>query len=404
VTHIVAEMLALRATLGLGLALLAAAFLFWIDPFLPDPLIAVLVLQVIANAVAMCYIDGLYGTEGIKDVAKSLAMSGMAVQLGSLAAVALDAGTLGVASTYALGSLVTLVMARRFLEARIGPIRPQTPRAGLFRHVKESRVFFFQNIVHTVRMRLDVILITSFLGTHAAGVYGASLTLVQRLDIVQDALTTALFPRVSSLQGRATDELRELVRLSFKLMLVIAMPLGIGLFGVAEDVVRIVFGAKFADASPVLAMIAVALPFGFVYGLLFNVMSAMGRQDAVFRLALAAFLPDLAFMVAGILLAGVPGAAAALVLVSASLAVPLAIYYVRTVGSLARGGDIARITAANAAMAGCLWLTSDIPVALRVAACVVVYSLAVLAFRVVTPSTLKSLLRRRPGDPEAGRD
>ncbi|MBK7659667.1 MAG: oligosaccharide flippase family protein [Betaproteobacteria bacterium] len=86
--------------------------------------------------------------------------------------------------------------------------------------MKGSRSFFFQNIVHTVRQRLDVILITSILGTHAAGVYGASLTLIQRLDIVQDALTTALFPRVSSLQGQATDPLRELVRLSLKLMLV----------------------------------------------------------------------------------------------------------------------------------------------------------------------------------------
>ncbi len=398
---VVGEMLALRGSIALAVALVATAYLAWIDPFLPDALIAVLALQLVLNAIAMCYIDGLYGTEHIREVAKSLGASGVAVQVGSLAAVALDAGTAGVACTYVLGSLVTIGVARRFLVKRAGPVHLRAPTLALLRHVKGSRSFFFQNIVHTVRQRLDVILITSILGTHAAGVYGASLTLIQRLDIVQDALTTALFPRVSSLQGQATDELRELVRLSFKLMLVFSMPLAIGIFGIADDIVSLVFGAEFADATPVLALIAVGIPFGFVYGLLFNVLSALGRQEEVFRWALAVLVPDLAFMVGGILLGGVPGAAAALVLVAISLVVPLVVYYVRTIGPLARGGDLARIAAANAAMAACLWLCADFHTVLRVLACIAVYVAAVLAFRVVTPSTIRTILKRsraRNGD------
>lgn len=397
---VVEEMLALRGSIAVAVAIVAAAYLFWVDPFLPDALVAVLALQLVMNAVSMCYLDGLYGMEAIKEVAKSLAASGVAVQLGSLLAVALDAGTVGVACTYVLGSVVTLGVARRFLVARTGPVRPRMPTAALLHHVKGSRSFFFQNIVHTVRQRLDIILITSFLGTHAAGVYGASLTLVQRLDIIQDALTTALFPRVSSLQGQATDELRELVRLSFKLMLVFSMPLAIGIFGIAEDIVHLVFGTQFEDATPVLALIALALPFGFVYGLLFNVLSALGRQDEVFRWALAVFVPDLAFTVAGILLGGVPGAAAALVLVVISLVMPLAFVYTRSIGSLARGGDMARIAAASAAMAGCLWLLADAHLVLRVGACIAVYAIAVLAFRVVTPATIRTILKRR--QPRAG--
>jgi len=394
---IVEEMLALRGALAAVAAALAVAYLHWLDPFLPDSLILVFAAVVVTNAYAMCFIDGLYGVERIREVATSLAVSGATVQLASLAAVALDAGLFGVACAYVLGNLVSFVIAWRYLRTGIGPLRLFAPRAGLLRHVRESRTYFLQNIVHTVRQRLDIVLITTLLGTHAAGVYGASLTLVQRFDIVQDALTTALFPRISSLQGRATDELRDLVRLSLKLMLVVSLPFALGIFGISDDIVAIVFGAKFADAAPVLAILAFSIPFSFVYGLLYNVLGAMGKQDAVFRLALMALVPGLAAMVVGIDRAGVPGAAAALVAVVAVLALQIALHYRRTVGGLWRASDLLRIAAANGLMGACLWISAGQHVAIRIVACAAIYALAVVAFRVVSVASVRSLLANRGG-------
>lgn len=394
---IVEEMVALRGVLAVAAAALAVAYLHWIDPFLPDSLILVFAAVVVTNAYAMCFIDGLYGVERIREVATSLATSGAIVQVASLAAVALDAGLVGVAGAYVLGNLASLVIAWRFLRSGIGPLRLRAPHAGLLRHLRDSRTYFLQNFVHTVRQRLDVVLITTLVGTHAAGVYGASLTLVQRLDIVQDALTTALFPRISSFKGEATDELRELSRLSLKLMLVVSLPFALGIYGISEDIVALVFGAKFSDAAPVLALLALSIPFSFVYGLLYNVLGAMGRQDAVFRLALMALVPGLLATVVGIRLGGVPGAAAALVAVVAMLALQLVVHYQRTVGGLWRATDLLRIAAANAVMGACLWASTGQHVAVRVVACAAVYALVVVAVRVVSLSMVRSLLASRRG-------
>lgn len=395
---LLAEMLSLRMALAFGVGGLAVPLLHWLDPLLPDPLLLVLALQLVTNALAMVYLDGLYGLEAIKDVAKVLGTSGTAVQLASLAAVGLDAGLMGVAWAYVVGSLVTIAMGWSLVRAQAGAIGPGRLRRASFRHVIDSRVFFFQNIVHTIRQRLDIVIITSLAGAHAAGVYGASLTLVQRLDTIQDALATALFPRVSSLQSGDREELRELVRQIYKLVLVIALPLGVGLFGTAGSVVPLVFGRKFLDAGPVLATLALAIPFSFAYGMLYNVLGAMGRQDTVFRCALWALVPGLAGMAFAVHLAGPLGAAVAFVAIVAVLAVTLGWVYTRDVGRLASAGDYARLAGANAAMGLLLAFGSGLHLAILVPACAGLYGLAVLAFRVISPATVRSLLRRRKAD------
>ena len=43
---VVEEMLALRGSIAVAVAIVAAAYLFWVDPFLPDALVAVLALQI----------------------------------------------------------------------------------------------------------------------------------------------------------------------------------------------------------------------------------------------------------------------------------------------------------------------------------------------------------------------
>ncbi|MBK7659666.1 MAG: hypothetical protein IPJ28_11145 [Betaproteobacteria bacterium] len=121
---VVGEMLAPGRPRVVAVALVASAYLHWIDPFLPDALIAVFAPQVVLNAIAMCFIDGLYGRERIREVAKSLARRGV-VQVGSLAAVALDAGTAGVACATSSGP-GTLGVACRFLVAG----GPATARAA----------------------------------------------------------------------------------------------------------------------------------------------------------------------------------------------------------------------------------------------------------------------------------
>ncbi len=403
VVELVEEMFVLRLALSAFVTVAAVLYLHYVDEIFPDALIAILAVQLMTNALGMCFIDGLYGVEAIKAVATAMAASGIAVQVACLAAAVLDAGLIGIAMAYVLGNLVTLAVAWRLLMRQVGGLRLRAFRLDMLAHVKASRTFFLQNLVHTIRQRLDVILITAFLGPHGAGIYGSSLTLVQRLELVQDAMSTALFPRVSSLHGQSPAELKELVRTSFKLTLLISTPMAVGLFGISDEVVRLVFGEQFAEAGPVLALLALAIPFAYIYGLLFNVLTAMKRQDQVFRYSLIALVPGIAVMVAGIKLAGAPGAGAAFGVVIALLALPLVADYCRQMGPNASARDLLGIAAANGVMGTCLWFGSGLHVAVKIPMCAVVFALSILAFRVATPDSLRLLLRRPRAEPE-GRD
>ena len=392
--EVVEEMLALRFVLASSAIAAAVAYVLLAQPQIPAALLAALSLMLLFSGVATCFIDGLYGIESFKSVAKVMAASGLIVQASLVVAVVADAGLVGVAGAYVFGSAVSLGAAGVSFSRQVGPLRRLRPRLAHFRHVHNSWTYFFQNIVLTIRQRIDVVLVNNFLGAHAAGIYGSSQALVQRIDLLQDAATTALFPRVTDLHGSSPEELKLLVRGAFKILLVLSTPMAFGLFAVAPDVVHLIFGEQFMESAAVLAVLALGIPFSFTYGLMFNVLTAMGHQRTVFHCSVASSIVSLTFLVASLATAGIAGASVAYVFSLASLAIPLVVVYSRRMGSMISARDALGIVVANAAMGGVLWLIHDLPLGAKILISAAVFALAVRLLGVVTLGMVRSVMRR----------
>ena len=391
---VVQEMLALRLVLASLAIAVAAAYILLAQPQISEGLLTVLSLLLLFSGLATCFIDGLYGTESFKSVAKVMGASGLIVQAGCVVAIVLDAGLLGVASAYVIGAAISLGAAGFSFSRQVGPLRFPRPRLAHFTHVHGSWTYFFQNIVLTVRHRIDVVLINNFLGAHAAGLYGSSHALVQRIDLLQDGATTALFPRVTDLHARSPEDLKVLVRGAFKLLLVLSTPMAAGLFGVSSDVVELIFGSQFLESAPVLAILALGIPFSFTYGLLFNVLTAMGLQRTVFYCSVGSSIASVAFLVGALTTAGIAGAAVAYVFSLASSAIPLVVVYLRRMGPMISTRDAIGLAAANAIMGGVLWLIRDLPLAATIPISAVVFAVAVRSLGIVTLEMVRSALRR----------
>jgi O-antigen/teichoic acid export membrane protein len=390
--EVVEDMLVLRFGLAVVAVAVAAAYLHFARHTIPGDLVWVFVLQLVTNALASCFVDGLYGIESMKAVALAMMASGIVVQLSCLGAVMLDAGLLGIATAYVLGSATLLGTSWLFFSRKVGTFKVRRPHRGHLAHIRNSSTFLFQNLVDTARQRLDVIIVNGLLGAHAAGIYGSSQSLIGRLDVVQDGISTALFARASDLHGKSPEDLKRLVRGALRAVLVISVPMAVGLHGVSDEVVRILFGAQYRESGTVLAILALSIPFGFLYGVMFNVLRAMNRQEIVFRISIVATLLGVGYMLAGILVAGVKGAAVALVLSWATPSLALLAVYWRAMGPVASPADLAGLALANAAMGILLWLIGGLPIPFKIVAGVVAYGAMTMALGLVTGEMLRMVL------------
>jgi O-antigen/teichoic acid export membrane protein len=394
----VEDMLVLRFGLALLAAIVAASYVIWSDQHISGVLIIILFTQLVLNALAGCFIDGLYGIESMKAVASVMGAAGLIVQMACLAAVLMNAGLEGVAWAYTAGSAASLIISWRIFRRKVGAFKLHMPHLGHYAHIRNSWAFLFQNLVGTIRQRIDVVLVNSLLGPHAAGIYGSSLTLIQRVDLIQDGITTALFPRVAELHKRSPGELKKLVQGAFKISLLISLPIAVGLFGTAGNIIQLIFGSQYQESASVLVILGTGLPFMFVYGVVANVLGAMHMQRVVLNILIMVTVLSIVYMVVGINLAGIHGAAAAYVLGYATFAIAGTIVYWRTMGPPMAPLDAAGIVLANCVMGFLLWTIKDFGLAAKIFLCSLVYAGTILGVRVVTLTMLKTIFIHRPSN------
>jgi O-antigen/teichoic acid export membrane protein len=134
------------------------------------------------------------------------------------------------------------------------------------------------NVLSFLNSRLDLLLVSSFIGLTAAGLYYVAVRISEAVFIVAQAGGTLLYPRVAAQLDRTSTEATEsLVRAT--LLVVGAGALGVVLLG--EPFIRIVFGESFAGAVWAARIVAVAmLPFT-VHRLLVGDMRGRGRPGLV---------------------------------------------------------------------------------------------------------------------------
>ena len=396
--EIVSEMLVLRSVLAILAMIVAVVFLTLVETSLSGPLIAALLAQILFSALTGCFTDGLQGGEHMKEVATSFAVSGVLTQLGCIAALVLHLGLLGIVVAYTVGALVLLAMLGYQFIHIAGRLSTRGPDAHLFVHLRLSWAFLLQNVVGAIRGRIDLIFITAFMGTHAAGIYGSAMVLIQRLDLIQDAIATALFSRVAYLHDKSSGELRELVRGAIKVVLVISTPMAVGLLAVSNDVIALMFGRQYAESGAILAILGIAIPCTFTGGVMFNVLRAMELEKVILRVTILTTALTVAFLVGGIYLFGVSGAAFGFVLGTFVLAALLVIEYMRRVGAPWMNRDLLHIVIANAALGITLWLISDMNLAIKVFSAMLVYACTARLLGLVTLQMLKTLFAaRNPG-------
>ena len=147
------------------------------------------------------------------------------------------------------------------------------------RVTKESLAYFAAGVFGMIYLWIDTIMLTLMTRSTVVGWYGATTQLFQTLMFMPAIVQTAWLPRMVAAFGNSRRELRETARAPMELVLMLSMPIAASTVVVAGVLIRGVYGPAFAQAVPVLMILALCIPPIYLNIILASVLIAEKRQS-----------------------------------------------------------------------------------------------------------------------------
>lgn len=305
---------------------------------------------------------------------------------------ALVAGLLFSALVHALGMLAVT----RFR------IRPQFDFSGISKELRFGATMVAKSIVSTLAQKIDVVVGGRMMGVDLVGAYsvGGDLAKTPSRALLRP-ITQVTFPATARLQAHR-EGIRQMFLAGSTAVLFVLLPLSWGLSAIADELIALLLGAKWAAAAPALVVLGLAVPLRSTARLLQTTLDGIGRADIALKnlITTALCLPPVLVVGAtwGVLGLSVGWAVAHLLAMIANMRRSLDLVGV-TRAELAR--SLAPVLASAAVMYGAVLslksiLPPDLPLALRLALLVVAGAAAYAAAsfllnRRVLVSTVRSV-------------
>lgn len=202
-----------------------------------------------------------------------------------LVAIALGFGVQAIAGIHILRAFILFVFFYFFVLKRHFCHFSIPENGGLFLPIlKSASPFVFIGVVYIINAKVDIFIISKLVGIKAVGWYSAANELVMMLFTIPTILSTVLFPIFSADYGRAEmTDLAQKGHFVFKLLNVMGVPCGMGIFVLAPEIIDLVFGLEYVGAVIVLRILSLNVCFFFANSALNWLLTAMDQVKVVLK-------------------------------------------------------------------------------------------------------------------------
>jgi O-antigen/teichoic acid export membrane protein len=139
--------------------------------------------------------------------------------------------------------------------------------------------------------QIDTIIISLLVNEQGVGWYGVTDRLYGTFLFVPSIFISTVYPTLSRMYDSETHNLPNLIRRSFELMIMVAIPIGLGLSLIANPLVILLFGSEFANSGPILTVRGIVLIFTYLNMLFGIFLISIDRQkEWVIVMGVATFL------------------------------------------------------------------------------------------------------------------
>jgi len=138
--------------------------------------------------------------------------------------------------------------------------------------------FALSGVFLTIYLWIDSVMLSAMKGNEAVGWYNAAYRLILILSFVPAAYFGAVFPIMSRFHLTSKEFLRFIHERSFKYLLMLGMPIGVGTTLLANKIILLIFGFEYSPSIIVLEILVWSTVFSFIAGVFANLFQSVNRQ------------------------------------------------------------------------------------------------------------------------------
>lgn len=147
----------------------------------------------------------------------------------------------------------------------------------IFSLLNKSWPIGFANFLFLILTYLDSLIIGFFHSVKDVGLYNATVKLSEFLYFFPAALAMAVFPILNK-KLKEKEEVNRVLSFAFKLSFFISLPIFVGIFVLAEEIIVLIFGEEYIASSLALKLISFSIPLNFVLLILVDSLIALDKR------------------------------------------------------------------------------------------------------------------------------
>lgn len=155
-------------------------------------------------------------------------------------------------------------------------------------HAKNAGVFFLNSLTSTIYLNSDVVLLGWLCNDYTCGLYSVATKIYYMVKQVFNAAILTIIPRLSDYAINEFDKFHKFLRDILNVVLLLLVPASFGMALMRKDIIILIAGKEYLDASAALGVLSFAIFFAVLANIFANgVMLARGMEKYVMRAALA---------------------------------------------------------------------------------------------------------------------
>ncbi|MFO7166411.1 MAG: flippase [Chloroflexota bacterium] len=185
-------------------------------------------------------------------------------------------------TAYVVGLVVSFVILSR----RIAKPAFSAALKSHWHFVRDAAPFAAMSGLVTIYVGSDTVLLSLLTSDEMTGWYAAATKFFFLFSFLPKAVIAAVLPVMARQYGGhgPQDQLLETSRQTFRMLLIIGLPIAIGIAVLAEPIVLLVYGESFLPAAPVLRILMVALLLGFANWACDSTLIALNKERSLLRI------------------------------------------------------------------------------------------------------------------------
>jgi O-antigen/teichoic acid export membrane protein len=267
--RIMSDIFTLRLITSLGI-FLVAPFLIWLFPYSNEVRIGIVIVAA-SFLFSSCYqiLNGVFQKKLAMDKVAISELFGKIVQVASI----ILAVKFGLGFNWVVASLLFYMVfsfflvffwSRRYIKVSLSFNIPYWRK-----FLRESYPIGISAVVIFIYFKVDTILLSILKNSSDVGIYNAAYKVVENIVFFPSMIMGLIFPIMAKNIFSDFSRFKDISNKTFKIFILTVVPLIIGTLFLSKNIIELIGGAGFSQASPVLMILVFALATIF-FGNFFN--------------------------------------------------------------------------------------------------------------------------------------